>query len=183
LTSLVSSFLFTGSDTREAALALFPADFHPSLRTLLCKLIVARMPEWREVLVAHSVGPAKLVDFGAPLTPRSGTACVARVAAICAHAHCGLDCLLFRACFCDSNPLLCSFLSRSDWRVDMQTSSTSSRVLRAPTLLVEVALQPPPTHVALVEPVRSMQFELSQQALTTLLSGLEKIQSQLSALK
>ena len=64
LHQLVHSFLFLGLDTREAVYTLFPSDFHTALRTLLAKLLLARMSEWKEVLLNSSVGPAKLVDFG-----------------------------------------------------------------------------------------------------------------------
>lgn len=64
VTQLIHAFLFLGVDTREGVAALFPADFHSSLRTLLAKLLLARSQEWKEVLLNASVGPAKLVDFG-----------------------------------------------------------------------------------------------------------------------
>jgi len=46
-----------------------------------------------------------------------------------------------------------------------------------------VQLQPAPTHTRLIAPLESFNFELSQTALSTLLSGLEKIQAQLSTMK
>lgn len=44
-------------------------------------------------------------------------------------------------------------------------------------------LQPPPTSTRLIAPLESFNFELSPAALTTLLSGLERIQTQLSSMK
>ena len=41
--------------------ALFPSDVHSGLRSLLTKLLLSNLPEWRDSLLASAVGPAKLV--------------------------------------------------------------------------------------------------------------------------
>jgi hypothetical protein len=74
--------------------------------------------------------------------------------------------------------LLCS-----DWRVDVKSSSNHLSHMSVPTVLVDMKLQPPPSDMRLIAPLESFNFELSQQALATLLSGLEKIQAQLSTMK
>jgi hypothetical protein len=131
LSQLIHNFLFLGVDTKEGVFGLFPADFHPSLRALLSKLLMGRLAEWKEVLLSSSVGPAKLVDF--------------------------------------------------DWRVDVKSSSNHISHMAVPTVLVDMKLQPQPTSTQLISPLESVNFELTPAALTTLLNGLEKIQSQLSA--
>lgn len=52
-----------------------------------------------------------------------------------------------------------------------------------PTVLVDMKLQPPPTHATTMAPLEQFNFELSPAALNTLLTGLDKIQTQLSAMK
>jgi hypothetical protein len=133
LAHLLHLFLYHGADTKETFFALLPADFHPSLRGLLARLMLTRLPEWREELLNSMIGPAKLVDF--------------------------------------------------DWRVDLVTSSSSlAAMAAAPTVMLEMKTQPPPTSTNLMQPLESLQFEMTPQALATLLNGLEKIQSQLSAM-
>lgn len=70
-----------------------------------------------------------------------------------------------------------------DWRVDLLTSSNHLSMMSVPTVLVDMKLQPPASSTQLIAPIESFNFELSPAALTTLLNGLEKIQTQLSAMK
>lgn len=64
LSHLVASFLYSGADSRDAAFALFPPDFHANLRSLLTKLMLQRQADWRECIMHDSIGPPKLVEFG-----------------------------------------------------------------------------------------------------------------------
>ena len=64
LSQLVHSFLYHGHDSKEGVFSLFPSDFHSSLRSLLTKLLLSHLAEWRETLLQGAVGPAKLVGFG-----------------------------------------------------------------------------------------------------------------------
>ncbi len=63
LSQLIHTFLFTGADSKDAVAALFPSDVHSGLRSLLSKLLLQNLPEWRESLLSAAVGPAKLVEF------------------------------------------------------------------------------------------------------------------------
>lgn len=76
-----------------------------------------------------------------------------------------------------------SCLLCTDWRVDLISSSNHLSHLSSPTVLVDMNLQPPATSTQLIAPLESVNFELTPGALTTLLNGLEKIQSQLSTMK
>jgi len=133
LSHLIHLFLYHNASTKEEVFSLFPADFQTKLRGLLSKLLVQHAAEWREVIAASSVGPAKLVDF--------------------------------------------------DWRVDVKSASRHQAHMAEPTVLVNMKLQPPPTHFGQMEPGESIHFEMSGAALSTMLHGLEKIQTQLSAMK
>jgi len=69
-----------------------------------------------------------------------------------------------------------------DWRVDMKTSSNFLSRMAAPTAFVEMKVQNPVTVRGCMPGTRSVQFELSPQALRTMLDGLGKIRDQLSSI-
>ena len=50
-------------------------------------------------------------------------------------------------------------------------------------MLVGMKVQDTPTHVGVVPDVKDVQFELSKEALQTMLDGLNKIRDQLGAIK
>ncbi len=75
------------------------------------------------------------------------------------------------------------FLSLSDWRVDVETSSGHLSRMSVPVCLLSMTLQPPSTQVGIVPQTTSTKLEINQQELTTLLNGLEKIQQQLAGMK
>ena len=83
----------------------------------------------------------------------------------------------------------CKYFSSSpvclhaDWRVDVKTSSNLLSRMSVPTVLVGMKVQDVPTRVDLVPDVKDVQFELSKEALQTMLDGLNKIRDQLSAVK
>lgn len=70
LSQLVHSFLYHGHDSKEGVFSLFPSDFHSSLRSLLTKILLSHLAEWRETLLQGAIGPPKLVDFGKGNTHR-----------------------------------------------------------------------------------------------------------------
>ncbi len=89
-------------------------------------------------------------------------------------------CLSTLACI----PHVCPpVLSRADWRVDVKTSSNLLSRMSVPTVLVGMKVQDTPTHVGVVPDVKDVQFELSKEALQTMLDGLNKIRDQLGAIK
>lgn len=69
-----------------------------------------------------------------------------------------------------------------DWRVDMKTSSNHLSRMAVPTVLVEMKLQETPARVGVMPGVRDVKFELTREALGTMLDGLEKIRDQLSGI-
>ena len=79
-----------------------------------------------------------------------------------------------------SPPLLHSFSTSVHTRV----SSSSLAHLNTPTIFLSLSLQPPRT--SLLEPsppIETLTCELKQEALKTLLSGLERIQEQLAGMQ
>jgi len=70
-----------------------------------------------------------------------------------------------------------------DWRVDTKTSSNHLSRMAVPTVLVEMKLQENPTKVGIMPGVKNVQFELSKEALATMLDGLTKIRDQLGSIK
>lgn len=69
------------------------------------------------------------------------------------------------------------------WRVDMKASSNSVARIHQPTVFVDMALQPPACNAQHVPATKDVTFEMSAEALQTLLNGLEKIQNQLGNMK
>jgi len=70
-----------------------------------------------------------------------------------------------------------------NWRVDQRLSSNQLTHLSTPTILIELTLQKQPVHSTDMIETQSVQCELSKQALSTMLSGLEKIREQLSGMQ
>ncbi len=69
-----------------------------------------------------------------------------------------------------------------DWRVDTKTSSNHLARMAVPTVFVEMKVQNAAEKKAVMPGVKSVQFELSKQALATMLDGLGKIRDQLSSI-
>jgi hypothetical protein len=114
----------------------------------------------------------------------------------------------FAGAFADAQPQLCRLLAKClaaelpqwraacvnnqvsppklvdfDWRVDVKTSSHLMERMAVPTVFVEMKVQDPPQRAGEVAPQRNVQFELSKQALATMLDGLEKIKGQLAGIQ
>jgi len=69
-----------------------------------------------------------------------------------------------------------------DWRVDTKTASNHLARMAVPTVFVEMKVQNAAEKKAVMPGVKSVQFELSKQALATMLDGLGKIKDQLSSI-
>jgi len=61
--SLLRLCLYHSAATRDDITALFPANFHSSLKSLLSKLIAQNMNNFREQTSNNTTAPPKLVDF------------------------------------------------------------------------------------------------------------------------
>eukprot|EP00455_Lapot_gusevi_P013650 TRINITY_DN1669_c0_g1_i1.p1 TRINITY_DN1669_c0_g1~~TRINITY_DN1669_c0_g1_i1.p1 ORF type:complete len:197 (-),score=61.20 TRINITY_DN1669_c0_g1_i1:9-599(-) len=122
-------------EEQEAArlVGLFPADFHPALRQLICKILAGRAALFRESALNSLISPPSLMDF--------------------------------------------------EWRVDVKTSSNLLSRMSVPTVFVSMKVQDVPTEVDSMPGTRDVNFELSKQALQTMLDGLTKIRDQLSSIK
>eukprot|EP00472_Partenskyella_glossopodia_P005284 CAMPEP_0197518128 /NCGR_PEP_ID=MMETSP1318-20131121/3257_1 /TAXON_ID=552666 /ORGANISM="Partenskyella glossopodia, Strain RCC365" /LENGTH=158 /DNA_ID=CAMNT_0043068225 /DNA_START=38 /DNA_END=514 /DNA_ORIENTATION=+ len=67
-----------------------------------------------------------------------------------------------------------------DWRVDIASSSNVLSRMLVPSVLVEMTLQDEATHHREMAGTRNVQFELSKEALGTLVKSLGKIRDQLA---
>ena len=133
LSQLVHSFLYHGHDSREGVFSLFPSDFHSSLRSLLTKLLLSHLAEWRETLLQGAVGPAKLVDFGKGTHSDMGMDMGLR--RICTEACVRLNARLISASL---GPFL---LCCADWRVDVKSASNHLSHMAVPTVLVDMKVR------------------------------------------
>lgn len=70
-----------------------------------------------------------------------------------------------------------------DWRVDVKTSAEALTRMSVPTLMMDVKIRDQAKKVGVMPPVRSVTFEMSREAVTTMLTGLHKIRDQLSVLQ
>jgi len=70
-----------------------------------------------------------------------------------------------------------------DWRVDLKKSSNHLSRMAVPTLFVEMKVQETPEEKEVMPGVKDVQFELSKEALATMLDGLGKIRDQLGSIK
>ena len=68
-----------------------------------------------------------------------------------------------------------------DWRVDVKTSSDRVARMSVPSLLVDLKVADQPSSTATVPHARHVEFELSKEALKTMLDGLGRIRDQLGA--
>jgi len=68
-----------------------------------------------------------------------------------------------------------------DWRVDVKTASDRVSRMAVPSVLVDLKLQDQPNQADQVPFARHVEFELSKEALHTMLDGLGRIRDQLGA--
>jgi hypothetical protein len=69
-----------------------------------------------------------------------------------------------------------------DWTLTIQKSSSEIRNLNVPSLLLELSLEPTPETTEGPSSVEKVSFELSREALETVLDGLGRIRDQLGAM-
>ena len=119
--------------TRSAIASLFPASFHPSLVSLLSKLLLSHLPAFRSSAVSSLPSPAQLLSLSTSV-----------------HIRC---------------------------------SSSELAHLSAPTLLLSLRLQKAACRLGEVAEDELVTCELRQEALNTILGGLNKIQEQLSGMQ
>eukprot|EP00700_Malawimonas_jakobiformis_P002794 EC724987.1.p1 GENE.EC724987.1~~EC724987.1.p1 ORF type:complete len:196 (+),score=15.64 EC724987.1:63-650(+) len=70
-----------------------------------------------------------------------------------------------------------------DWRADVKTSSHLLSRMAAPTLLVQLKVQPTPERAGAVPEPRSVVFETTRETLDTVLERLGRIRDQLQAVR
>lgn len=83
---------------------------------------------------------------------------------------------------CLSNQVSPPKLVDFDWRVDQKRSSNFLSRMTVPSVIVEMKVQKQPTQKGVMPGVEDIQFELSKEALGTMLDGLGKIRDQLGSL-
>jgi COMM domain containing 9 len=69
-----------------------------------------------------------------------------------------------------------------DWTLNVQKSSSEVTHLNIPSLLLELSLEPTPQTTDGPSSVEKISFELSREALETVLDGLGRIRDQLGAM-
>mmetsp|Transcript_23915 Transcript_23915/g.26546 ORF Transcript_23915/g.26546 Transcript_23915/m.26546 type:complete len:193 (+) Transcript_23915:27-605(+) len=75
---LIRTCLYSNLDQATIP-TVFPKGFHPQLIKLLGKIIVRRLPEWKEAVMADLVGPPKLVDFDWRVDMKTSSNCLSRM--------------------------------------------------------------------------------------------------------
>eukprot|EP00937_MAST-01D_sp_MAST-1D-sp2_P002916 g2916.t1 len=78
-----------------------------------------------------------------------------------------------------SMPSLPSLLD-VDWRVDIKTATERVGRMAVPTVLVDLKTRQQPSSAGVVPGVENVSFELSKEALDTMIDGLGRIRDQLS---
>jgi hypothetical protein len=69
-----------------------------------------------------------------------------------------------------------------DWTLNIQKSSSEVTNLNIPSLLVELSVEPTPHSTETPTSIEKVSFELSREALETVLDGLGRIRDQLGAM-
>jgi len=73
-------------------------------------------------------------------------------------------------------------LVETNWRVDMKTATEHVGRMAVPAVLVDLKVRAQPTTRGVVPPVENVSFELSKEALDTMVEGLGRIRDQLSSI-
>ena len=107
-------------------------DVDGKLRSLVGKIVEARLAGWREASSMNRVSLPRLIDH--------------------------------------------------NWALNMQRSSSQAAAINAPSVLVQLKVEEQATRVGEMPKVSNVDFELSREALATMLDGLTKIKEQLSAM-
>ena len=70
-----------------------------------------------------------------------------------------------------------------DWRVDIKAATEQVGRMAVPAVLVDLKTQQQPTVKGVVPGVETVSFELSKEALDTMVDGLGRIRDQLGSIK
>lgn len=74
-------------------------------------------------------------------------------------------------------------LLHHDWTVHRQAASSTVQQMNVPVILVRLKVEGKPQRLGVIPPVREVDFELSSEALETMLDGMNKIKDQLVRLR
>ena len=74
-------------------------------------------------------------------------------------------------------------LQEIDWRLDLKSASDSMHRMNVPSVLVQLKVKDTPTKVNEEPQTQNVVFEMSKEALETMLEGLSQIRDQLSGLQ
>jgi hypothetical protein len=74
-------------------------------------------------------------------------------------------------------------LQEFDWRLDLKSASDSMHRMNVPTVLVQLKIKDTPTKLTEEPSTSNVVFEMSKEALETMLEGLGQIRDQLSGLQ
>ena len=69
-----------------------------------------------------------------------------------------------------------------EWRVDMKTASQAVSRMSVPTVVLGLTVEEQPTDVNAMPQAQTVNFELSREALQTMLTGMKQIATQLDQL-
>ena len=136
LSLLVRAVLFSSSSStvsKQSIAALFPPGFHPSLLSLLSRILLSHIAAFRSSAMEQLPSPPRLVGFSTSVHSR--------------------------------------------------VSSSQLTHLNQPCILLSLQLQHPQTRRGQPAEEERLTCELKKETLKTMLSGLEKIQEQLSSMQ
>ena len=71
-------------------------------------------------------------------------------------------------------------LLHHDWTIHKQSASSAVEQMNVPVVLMRLQVEGTPEEVGIIPPVKEVDFELSKEALETMLDGMTKIRDQLS---
>ncbi len=74
-------------------------------------------------------------------------------------------------------------LLHHDWTVHRQTASSTVQQMNVPVILVRLRVEGKTQKLGVIPPVREVDFELSSEALETMLDGMNKIKDQLQRMR
>ena len=71
-------------------------------------------------------------------------------------------------------------LLHHDWTMHKQSASSAVQQMNVPVVLVRLKVEGTPTDIGVIPPAQEVDFELSREALETMLDGMTKIRDQLT---
>ena len=81
----------------------------------------------------------------------------------------------------DNSQLSLPALKGFDWRIDVKTASDRAGQMSVPTALVQMQVEEIPSAAGELAPMRTVNFEVSQETLSAMLDGMGKILEQLDS--